>query len=352
MYCVDPDAPGEMLSSIPVIIPTLDGRVHGVFWSANATARAGGLIVLSDTNSDRRVLALLQALCQRVGISVLEMSSNRPEASTRVADPGWYARHLLAGVNDLCSRGISDIAIIFCNGGPSSTLSPQDLQDQLLTWCAETIVASSTDRRDLTKRLAAVTDSIGSAADCIRGLTAFTFSAATAPRKMLRLTDTLYNWTIDTLHWHGVDTGSSATRPLPLDSATHSLPGDRRNVRQQTSHLRADISRASNSARQNFIFLQHEWDAMLEDLEQRDGIRAVNLRQQRERVVTSTKEQITTRGDSYDPAMVLRAARDSWRFLDEAARDRWLKAWSQVFPFGGLGKIQTSLPEVSIISPH
>jgi hypothetical protein len=345
-----------MLSAIPVIIPTLNGRVHGVFWPANATARAGGLIILFDTNSAsvqaRKVLALLRGLCQRDGISVLEMSTIRSEASTRVADSGRYALHLLAGIHNLRSRGISDIAVIFCNSEASSALSPRELPRQLFTQCAEAIVASSTDWHDLTEQLTALTDSIHSAVDCIHGLTAFILNATTAPRTALRLSETLYSWTIDTLSWHGADTDSSATRPLSQDPANQSLPErDWSNVWKQASHLRAETVRARNIARQNFSFLQHQWDAMLKELEDRDAIRAANARHQMARV-GSTRGGIRAHGDSQDPAMVLRAARNSWQFLDRAARDHWLKAWTQVFPFGGLGATQPSLPQVSIAPLH
>jgi hypothetical protein len=35
--------------AVPIIIPTLDSRVHGVFWSGAPSVRAAGLILLSES---------------------------------------------------------------------------------------------------------------------------------------------------------------------------------------------------------------------------------------------------------------------------------------------------------------
>jgi hypothetical protein len=366
-------------SSIPVIIPTLDGRVDGVFWPGNARQRPGGLIVFFDAESGkaaaRQVLTHLRALCQQDGISVLEMSHVRPKTHTRVADSDRDALDLLAGVSYLRSHGISDIAVIFCSGRALHA-SPQEVQAELLTRCIKAILATSTDWSDLTEQLATLTDSVRSATDCIRGLTRVSvlwddsnpqaggsdgntisssvraFSAATAGRKTLRLADALYNWTLETLYRHANSSWSPAVRRPNLGSANQSLPErSASDAWIKMSYLRAESAHARNIARQNLTFLEHQWDAMLEGLDERNRIRADNVRHLMAHVVSAQKS-IATYGDSRATAKVLQAVRNSWQFLDRPARENWLKAWTQVFPFGGLGQTHPSLPAGSRISPR
>src|SRR5215472_74884 len=62
---------------VPIIVPALESRAHGVLWSGAPSQRPAGLILLSepwiDATSIQQVSTLLCSNCQTAGISVLEI---------------------------------------------------------------------------------------------------------------------------------------------------------------------------------------------------------------------------------------------------------------------------------------
>jgi hypothetical protein len=77
--------------------------------------------------------------------------------------------------------------------------------------------------------------------------------------------------------------------------------------------------------RLNLHYLQAQWDAVLLDLQERDGERALKVR--------DVLAGAAYARQGYDPTGALRAARLSWHLLDPTARNQWLGAWNQVRPF-------------------
>jgi hypothetical protein len=337
--------------AVPIIIPTLESRVHGVFWPGASSQLATGLIVLSegpvDESEVEQVSALLCARCQMAGISVLDLSQNDIGVEQEAADPYRLGLILLAAIPELRSRGISDVAIIICSGA-TAPISLQQLQSQLFARCIAASLEPSTTWNDITMRLTGLTETIRSAVNSIRGITyvhtvseeheaasrgatwhfEVASSGAVGGKEAQRVSDALYNWTLTTLKPNPAFTVPQHQKPVDVFASLRSSSELLKLA--ANGKWRAEAARTRIVMQENLRYLQQQWDAMLIDLEERDESRAAKVR---------TRLAVTlvpSDGNLVDSKKALRAARLTWHLLDKPARYRWLDAWNQAFPALGL----------------
>jgi hypothetical protein len=328
-----------------MIIPTLNGRVRGVLRPGPGPQHAC-LIVLSDaeieTTTNTRALTYLSSHCQVAGISVLEVGRRESQRERPASDPDQLVLNMLGAITQLQSRGYRAIATIVC-GGETTWFRLQKSETQFLARCIAFSLERSLTLADLTTQVASLTESIHSAVDSMCGVAGVQVVAGEGTTQLLsrdekgvsrqvlvapgaaddaqavrRITDTLFAWALQTLQ----PTTAAVIRPLEVLDAL--LLGQQQGSGKYSA-LQARGAFRRSIVHNNMRYLQHQWNAILTDLEERDPCRAFEVR-----TLLSEDTCSSNLRHMDGPIEGLRAARLSWRLLDTEARRRWVTAWKAI----------------------